>query len=214
MSLPAEVNQQLRTACRNCLSHQISLTDSASEGVEVAKVETGLLFVFLHLAENRSPSATLNDAQKTNITDLVTRSEGIATMTDLDAIRQQLCKLLRDLAGMAPDAEITPLTTNQLNKRMINLLFEMQPTIRATRRRLNAAGGGYDRVAYAAARRKAVLAQHVYIDQLNSDFVFATIEEAATLEKIHYRDISQATAATFVQSIEELVTFLEARVLA
>ncbi len=96
---------------------------------------------------------------------------------------------------------------------MIDLLHLMKDIIRATRRRLNDAGGGYDEDAYKSVRNQLYLTQHVYLEQLDNDLVFADHEGCARVEQVLYPAITDADVSNFVSSLQDLQDFLKERVL-
>lgn len=217
MSNSATVLTQLRTACHNCFTSQINLLDQTDRVSQTMKVDTVNLFIYLGQLNQLSSFPDPDDETVAEIASVSAITEDATDDNELQQLRDKLVDLLRKVGNLAEITEAdeeSNLTGNLLNKRMVDQLHLMAGKIRSTRRRLNDAGGGYDREAYATARNKATLSQHIYLGLLNNDSVFCTHPEVATLERNLYPALDNATADTFVNSIEELAAFLQARVLA
>lgn len=217
MSNPATVLLQLRTACHHCFSAQFTLLEDADRVSQSMKVDTVNLFIYLHRVKKLSPPPTPDEVLVAEVASVSAIAENVTDVEELQQLRDKLVSLLLQIGNLteiSADEEQTVLTSNLLNKRMIDLLYLMPAKVRATRRRLNDAGAVYDQEAYATARNQATLAQHVYLGQLNNDSVLCTHAEVATLERNLYPAIDDATESTFVSALQDLASFLQDRVLA
>jgi len=212
-----QVVVQLRKVCGISFAKQLSFIAAAERVSSQLKEQTVMLFIHAQRIERMDSFPTLSPEQESELTDFSAEVEAATDTTELQQVERKLTDWMQGVhaENLTPASiSMDVLTDNQLNRRMIDLLFVMKDKIRATRRRLNDAGGGYDKDAYVAARNRANLAQAVYIDQLHRDIVSATNEDAAELEQNRYGAIEDATAATFVGAIEDLVSFMQARILA
>lgn len=220
MSNPATVIVQLRTACHHCFSSQIDLLEQDDRVSKNTKVDTTNLFIYLHQISKLDPFPNPDEGTVAEIATVGAVTDNVTDEEELQQLRDKLAELLRkvgNLPEITQEVAESVLTDNLLNKRMVNLLFLMLSKIRNARRRLKPDDGSepdYDRKAYSKARKQATLAQHTYLGLLNNDSVMCTHEEVATLEKNLYPAIDNASAFTFVESLQNLATFLQARVLA
>lgn len=212
-----QVMVQLRTACKDFFLKQMNLLSSSERVSSRLKEQNLLFFLNLDQMENFSPFPTVSDP---DFDQLTTASTDISSISDDDGLstrRQSVMDWMNAIhqTDIKPESiGLAPLTDDLVNRAMIDLLFLMKDKIRATRRRLNDDGANYDKDAYVAARNQANLAQSIYIEQLHRDLVKGTPEDKALLEQVRYPEIEDATAANFVESIQNLVSFMQARIIA
>lgn len=220
MSNPATVIVQLRTACHHCFTSQIDLLVQSDRVSRNTKVDTTNLFIYLHQLNELDPLPDPDEETVAEIAAVGAVTDNVTDEEELEQLRDKLADLLRKVGNLKEITEEeteSALTYNLLNKRMVDLLYLMRPKIRNARRRLKTDDGsppGYDQEAYKMERKKASLAQHTYLALLNNDSVLCTHEEVATLERNLYPAIDEATAYSFVESLRNLASFLQARVLA
>lgn len=206
--------EHAHTACEQCFTRQLELIAEAHRlSSDVKDLNATLYLEVLRIAKlnpfpNDVPDETLTEITSTNAV-----VETAATPDDLEALQEKLLEQLKSIGEPADDKVSPASTDNLLNKRMIDLLYLMKDKIRTTRRRLNDAGGGYDEDAYRSVRNQLYLTQHVYLEQLDNDLVFADHEGCARIEQVLYPAILGADVSSFVSSLQDLQDFLKARVL-
>lgn len=186
------------------------LVANASLVSSSVKESAQLLFRNYLAVADLDPFPDIPAEKMTELASLGAIVESAADSSELLGLEGNLAEWMESVHGQSIDLDAaTATTSNPLNRRMIDVLFMMKPKIRSTRQRLNDAGGGYDMEAYVQARNRASLLQSVYIFQLDNDIVDCTNEQIVTLEQTHYGAIENATAATFVASIEGTAQFME-----
>lgn len=203
----------LRLSCRKSIEKRFSRLEDAQRVSRVVRDRSIAVFVHYQALDKMADELTYDPSYEAFLAAVDSSLDD--SKADLNAVEQSLLNFMSQLNRMNEnEVNIGVLTNNPLNKRMIDALFLLKDKIRIARQRLNDAGEEYDAVAYVNARNRCSLAQSIYIGQLHRDIVSCTNEEVATIEQLHLPAIENASGATFVESIDQTATFLEARIIA
>ncbi len=208
-----ELLADLRTACRKCIQGRFAQLEDAQRVSRVVRDRAIAVFVHYQALEDMAEELSYDPSYTAFLMAIDSSLED--SSTDINAIELSLINFMGQLNRLnESEVNVGVLTTNPLNKRMIDTLFLLKDKIRIARQRLNDAGEEYDAAAYVTARNRCSLAQSVYIGQLHRDIVHCTHEEIATMEQLYLPAIEHASGDSFVGAIEEVATFLEERILA
>lgn len=197
-------------AIRECYLRQLHFLTTANRLSSQIREQVGGLYLELTRLRRLSPFPSVADADITAIEAVGTQAKQAADQNELNGIMTSLLKKLEAIGPASDDA--LPTTTNDLNKRMIDLLGQLKQKVRFTARRHNDAGGNYDKTAFVALRNQIYLSRHLYLEQLDHDLLQATNEDCAELEQRIYPDIVDSSAGTFLTKLSVLEQFLRQRV--
>lgn len=209
----AELLAELKTASLHCIQRRFALLANSKRISRLVRERAVLLFAHYHAVKAAEASIDYS-------TDYTSSLAEINAMladedTDFNHAEDELLVFMSTLSKQSNnDLLVSDITSQPLNKRMIDLLFLLKDKIRITRQRLNDVGEEYDEEGYKKARNRCSFYQSVYVGQLYRDLVFCTNEEIATLEQVHYRAIEDAEGSTFVASLDETADFLETLLMA
>jgi hypothetical protein len=208
----SQLLEQARTACKRCFSRQLFLLKDAERLSSTIKARNTMLYLQLKRLSDLDPFPEVTADQSAEIASISAVSQEASSEEDLSTLQERLLAEFAKIGDTEIDERSVD-TKEQLNKRMLDLMHLMKDKIRATRRRLNDAGGGYDEEAYKSVRNQLYLSQHLYIEQLENDIVMAPHEDCAKIEQVHYPDILAAETGNFIERLTALLEFLKARIL-
>lgn len=208
-----ELLVELKTVCQHYIQRRFVLLADSKRISRLVRDRSVLVFVHYQAVENAADSLTYSPSYSETLEEISTTLNDESS--DFVALEDRLMAFMHTLHNN-DNAEIFigGLTSNPLNKRMIDALFLLKDKIRIARQRLNDAGEEYEQEAYIKSRNRCSFAQSVYVGLLNRDIVGCTNEEIAKLEQVLYPAIEQADGSNFVVSIENTASFLEERILA
>lgn len=204
---------ELQTVCHLCIQRRLASLGDSKRISRLVRERSVLLFAHYRAVVDTADELVYSPDHSSSLAAIKAALED--EQLDFTPAESDLLAFMSTLSNRG-DSEllIGDLTTNPLNKRMIDALFLLKDKIRIARQRLNDAGDEYDEAAYVAARNRCSFNQSIYIGQLHRDLVACTNEEIATLVQIHHAAIEHCDGSTFPTAIDDTATFLEGLILA
>ncbi len=204
---------ELQTVCHLCIQRRLASLSESKRISRLVRERSVLLFAHYRAVVDAADELVYSPEDTSSLGDI--KATLLDEALDFTGAESDLLAFMSTLSNRG-DSELLlgDLTTNPLNKRMIDALFLLKDKIRIARQRLNDAGEEYDEQAYILARNRCSFNQSIYIGQLHRDLVSCTNEEMATLEQIHYPAIELSDGSSFPTAISDTATFLEGLILA